>query len=96
MLSIQQIRADLKEIRYYYSKQKEFDGFSALLKNTIFQKVQVYNAAISKAPIRLFELYVVLYMQNNSLAALAYDWDLSNDYVKDLNRQLCQYLQANI
>ena len=96
MISIQQIRADLKEIRYYYSKQKEFDSYSVFVGNIIFEKVKAYNLAIQKAPIRLYELYVALYVQNNSLAALSYDWDLSNDYIKDLNKQLCEYLQEHL
>lgn len=47
---------------------------------------------MKNAPARLFNLYISLYTQNNTQAALAYDWDFSNDYIKQLNKQLCEYL----
>lgn len=93
MVSMQEIRKDLREIRYYYAKQKDLDKASKeIAENAISEKVNKYNQVIKNAPVRLFDLYISLYTQNNTQAALAYDWDLSEDYIKQLNKQLCLYL----
>jgi hypothetical protein len=52
----------------------------------------MYNQAVKDAPARLYDLYISLYVQNNSQAALAYEWDYTNDYIKRLNNRLCEYL----
>lgn len=96
MLSIQQIREDLREIRYYYSKQKMFDSAAKVIASALLEKVDRYNQAMKGAPARLYEVYISLYVQNNTQAALAYDWDLSVDYLKLLNRQLCEFLQKSL
>ena len=93
MLSIQEIREDLREIRYYYSKQKMFDSATKVIASALLDKVERYNQAMKNASARLYDLYYSLYVQNNTQAALAYDWDLSVDYLKLLNRQLCEFLQ---
>ena len=93
MVTMQTIRRDLREIRYYYGKQMHLDNVTAsIAENVISEKVSRYSEAIGKAPIRLYDLYVMLYTQNNTQAALAYDWDYSEDYIRQMNRQLCEYL----
>ncbi len=97
MLSLAQIRTDLKEIRYYYSKQKLFDSLSkSVAENAVIEKAAQYNHAVKNAPARLYDVYVSLYVQNNSQAALAYDWDVSSDYIKMLNKRLCEFLQTQL
>lgn len=93
MVTMQTIREDLREIRYYYSKRELFDNVSkVVLPNSVLDKAERYNRAVAGAPVRLYDLYVSLYVQNNTQAALAYDWDFSPDYIKQLNKQLCEYL----
>ncbi len=93
MVTMRQIREDLREIRYYYSKRELLDKASkVILPNSVLEKVERYNQAVANAPIRLYDLYVSLYVQNNTQAALSYDWDFSPDYIKQLNKQLCEYL----
>lgn len=93
MVTMQQVRNDLRGIRYFYSKQKMFEDASrCIVANSVLEKVERYNQAMKNAPARLFDLYISLYTQNNTQAALAYDWDFSNDYIKQLNKQLCEYL----
>ena len=97
MPTIQQIRRDLEEIRYYYAKQKEFDGASKNVgASSIAAKVERYNAAVRKAPPRLYDVYVSLYVNNNTQLVLSFDWDCSPDYVKRLNRRLCEFLQKEL
>ena len=93
MKTMQEVRQDLNEIRYYYSKQKLFDSTAqSVVGNAVLEKVQRYNRAMKNAPPRLYDVYISLYIQNNTQAALAYDWDFTPDYIKQLNRQLCEYL----
>ena len=66
MISLKQIRQDLRGIRYYYSKQKMFDGLAnSLGQNEIVERAAMYNKAMQKAPIRLYDVYISLYINNN-------------------------------
>lgn len=92
MLTLQRIRKDLRDIRYYYSKQKDFDKAAPIVgKNSVLDKVSKYNKAVRDAPARLYDVYVSLYVNNNTQDALAYDWDCTDDYIRQLNKQLCVY-----
>ena len=54
------IRDDLSEIKYYYSRQKELDGYmSEGLPSNVLNIVQRYANLIQKAPIRLYHVYVI-------------------------------------
>ena len=81
MLTTVQVRNDLKEIRYYYSMKELFDRSSKTVKPlAIVQKVERYNTAMQNAPARLYILYVSLYIDNNTQAVLAEEWQLTTDY----------------
>ncbi|MEG9430570.1 MAG: hypothetical protein VZQ61_06600 [Christensenellaceae bacterium] len=95
MLTPDQIRTDLREIRYYYSMQELFDRSAKTVKPlAILQKVERYNKAMENAPARLYVIYVSLYVNNNSQATLADDWGFTREYIKDLNQKLIEYLQS--
>ena len=75
MITINQVREDLKEIRYYYSMQKLFDSAANTVKPVaILNKVDRYNAVMKLAPAKLYIIYMSLYVQNNTQAALADEW----------------------
>lgn len=95
MLTMVQVRNDLKEIRYYYSMKELFDRSSKTVKPlAIVQKVERYNTAMQNAPARLYILYVSLYIDNNTQAVLAEEWQLTTDYMKELNNKLIYFLQS--
>ena len=97
MLTINQVREDLREIRYYYSMQKLFDSAANTVKPVaILNKVERYNSAIKTAPARLYILYVSLYVNNNSQTALADDWGYTREYIKEMNQKLVEYLQKTL
>lgn len=97
MTTIQQIKADLREIRYYYAKQKDLDGAAHTVGTSkISQKLERYNAAVRNAPIRLYDLYISLYVNNNTQLVVSFDWDCTVDHIKRLNRQLCLFLQKEL
>ncbi len=93
MKTMQTIREDLREIRYYYAKQKMFDNASkTIVTCSVAEKVSRYNQVVKYAPARLFDLYISLYVQNNTQEALAFDWNFSTAYIKQLNKKLCEFL----
>ena len=94
MSDLEKVREDLKDIRYYYAHKQVFERASAeQIVNNVIRKAERYNRAMEQAPPILFDLYVSLYIQNNTQAAFAYDRDYSVNYIKDLNNSLCGYLR---
>lgn len=92
MKKINEVREDLKEIRYYCSKQKDFENAARTVgSSTAVEKVKAYNEVIKTAPIRLYDLYVSLYVNNNTQAVVAEDWGLTSDYVRKMNKKLYEY-----
>ncbi len=62
MLTLKQIRNDLKDIRYYYSRKEALEqGFRVVGTNDIVDKTKRYNTVIQSAPTRLYDIYVGLY-----------------------------------
>lgn len=97
MLTINQVREDLREIRFYYSMQSLFDSAANSVRPVaILNKVERYNAAIKTAPAKLYILYVSLYVNNTSQAALADDWGYTREYIKEMNQKLVEYLQKTL
>ena len=97
MLSVQQVRADLREIKYYYAMKDKIESTLNLVKpTTTLQKVQAYNIAMEKAPVRLYTVYVALYMKNKSMTVLAIEWGFSFEYIRHQNNNLIKYLQNAI
>lgn len=95
MKTLQEIREDLAEIKFYYANEKEIIAagkVTGLIR--LAETVKAYNEAVSNAKGQLYILYVALYVHNNSQMVVADDWDCSVDYVKRLNRQLLHYLQG--
>ena len=94
-MTIEQIREDLREIRYYYSMQEMIDkSAKKVCPRALLQKVERYAKAMENAPARIYVVYISLYVNNNSQTALADDWGYSREYVRDLHSQLVAYLQS--
>ena len=93
MATRKEVRDDLNEIRFYYSKKDIFDITAKELKSVaLLEKIKKYNTAMEQAPANLFIVYVSLYMNNNTQEALAADWDYSQQYISYLNVKLVNYL----
>ena len=93
-MTLQQIRQELRDIRYYYSHKELFDNIiDVVLPSTLTDKILRYNKAMERAPVRLLDIYIVLYLNGRTQASVAADRGYSNDYIKQMNLQLCQYLQ---
>ena len=58
--------------------------------------MELYNEAVRNAPVKLYEVYVSLYVNNNTLLTLSFDWDCSLEYVKRLARELQSFLKEQL
>lgn len=94
MLPLSTIREDLKEIRYYYARQKIFDaaiGGKGL--NAVLKKVEKYTEAVKSAPPRLYDLYVCLYVKNYTQEGLSEELGYTPEYIRMQNKSLLLFLQ---
>ena len=92
MKTVEQIREELRDIRHYYSNKKDFEKVESVLgRPSALEMVERYNLIIKDAPIRLFNLYVCLYMDNNSQENVSRDWGFSIGYIKQLNKKLYDF-----
>ena len=94
-MTIQDVKRDLQDVRYYYSRRSVFDEeLFACKKNTVVEKAYRYGWAMQSAPPRLYELYISLYVENKTQAAVAQEWNVCDGHIKNLNRQLREFLLA--
>lgn len=57
-MTLEQVKSDLKEIQYYYANQKDLEGAARIIGTSkIAEKVKLYNEAVRKAPVKLYEVY---------------------------------------
>lgn len=93
-MTTKEIRNDLKDIRYYYSRKDKIDRASENIgANGIYAKVEKYNKAICKAPLRMYDLYIGLYQENNTIETLAGNICYSFEYVAKLNQKLIKFFE---
>lgn len=97
MKTLNGIREDLKEIRYYYARKQAMEnGFLSTGKNGVVAKAEKYNQAIQTAPIRLYDIYVGLYVNNYTQEAYSMELNYTPEYIQRLNKQLLKFLQGVI
>lgn len=89
-----QIREELNQIKYYYSRKAMFDKASESVgAYCITDRIGKYNEAVRYTSPRLYEVYVALYIENNTFDSLATKLGYSYDYIQKLNRKLVRYFQ---
>ena len=97
MISLGEIRKDLKEIRYYYSRKEMFDkAFKEVASNVIYEKVCKYNEAVKYAPPQLFDLYISLYVKGMTQEVFAYEFCYTPEHIQRLNKKLLFFLQSKL
>lgn len=97
MKTLTEIREDLKEIRYYYSRKKMFDEASKVVgKSNVMAKVERYSEAIRDAEPRFYDLYINLYVKGFTQEGLAAEMNYTTEYIQILNKRLVLYLQKNL
>ena len=94
-MTLNEIREDLREIKFYYSMKKTFDS-SEVRSVATLNKVDKYNKIMESAPAKLYILYVELYINNNTQTSLADMWCYSREYIQDIHTKMCEYIQKNL
>lgn len=94
-MTIEKIREELQDVRYYYSRKEMFDrAKDCVAKNAAIGLAKKYGNAVRDAPPRLYDIYVTLYVENNTQASAAEKWGYSEGYIRNLNRQLYAFFQS--
>lgn len=97
MISLDEIREDLKDVRYFYMRKKVFEsnaknvGVSAIQK-----KVERYNAAVLNASAKLYDLYIGLYVDGKTQSLYSAEMGYSEKHIQKQNKQLLLFLQENL
>lgn len=93
MKTIKEIRADLRDIRYYFSRKESFEKLSGLnIRCEIEEKIKHYNKLMASANPNLIDLYINLYLRENTQEGVSYDMGYSQTYIYKLNRRLLEFL----
>ncbi|MCM1295584.1 MAG: hypothetical protein NC311_08575 [Muribaculaceae bacterium] len=96
MITLNEIREDLKDIRYYYLRKPMFEEalkFTGRM-NEIKGKVDMYNEIMLKAQPRMYDLYYSLYIRNHTQESLSEELGYTPEYIQKLNKRLLKYLQT--
>ncbi len=97
MMTLEAIRTDLNEVRYYYTRKKVIDeAIETVGTNTILEKVKRYNNAMRVAQPQLYDLYVCLYTRNYTQEGVSLEWNYTPQYIQKLNKKLLLYLQKQL
>ena len=98
MVDYKTVKDDLNDIRFFYARKDIFENGSQTIgeNDGIIDKVKKYNELVRKAPARLYEMYISMYLQNNTLESLAASVGLSYVSVQRTNGQLIKYLKKEI
>lgn len=97
MITLNQVREELKDIRYYMSRKAVFDkSASCVGKITIEKRIELYNRYICDATPRLYDLYVSLYLDNNTQESLSEKLGYSMVHIGRLNADLIRFFQQKL
>jgi len=97
MMTLEAIRADLREIRYYYAHKELFDSaVGGLGGYIVLEKIKRYNEAVRHAPLKLVDIYIHLYIKNYTQEGLSVELNYSPEHIQRLNKQLLLFLQAKL
>ena len=92
MITIETIKRELENIRYYYARKDMFEkAFDSVGKNAILQTVSRYNAIICSAPPKIYEMYVSLYIECCTYEAAAEALCYSVNYVYKTNKKIVDF-----
>ena len=97
MKELKEIKKELLEIRHYYSNIKgKCSGEKIGVVNNIEERVAKYNEAVKNAPLLLYELYCAMYIEGNTIEALADKWCFNYTTILRRHLKLVKYFQSVI
>lgn len=93
MITQEEIKNELKDIRFYYSKKTMFEAaFKETKGNNISELVDKYNEAMKNAPTKLYGIYVCLYVHGETQESIANEMSYTPFYIYKLNNKLIEFL----
>lgn len=96
-MTLEQIRNDLKDIRYYHSRKELLDKAIQLSgQSEILKKIDLYNTAMQSASPKLLDVYYSLYFKNHTQESLSDELGFTVDYIYKMNKQLLKFLQKQL
>ena len=96
-VSSEQVRADLREIRYYYSRKDQLEDASHSIGSLPIKRLlEKYNCVIREAPLRLYDLYACLYLRGQTQEAIALELGYTPQYIRKLINELFVFFRKNI
>ena len=96
-MTLDAIRKELKEVRYYYARRAIFDKALREVGNkNIMDFVKKYNDAVSTASPKLYDIYISLYVNYHTQEQLSEELNYSPDYVRKRNKDLLKFLQNKL
>lgn len=92
MVTFEEIKNDLIDIKFYYIRKKSMDeAFRSLGYNSVIKKVEKYNELIKSAPPQLYDLYVQLYINHHTQESYADLMGYTREYITKVNKRLVHY-----
>lgn len=97
MYTEEKIKEELEELKYYYQQKEKLDEYRTELTCSVIEELpERYARVMCCAPIKLYHVYVGLYMKGWSQGALAREMGYTRYYVQILNGRLIEYLKGNL
>ena len=82
MKTLDEIRRELKHIRYFYLHRAEMEiGFQETGGNLVLEIIKAYNKAIYSAEPKLYHLYISLYHRGLTQEAFAAECNYEPEYI---------------
>lgn len=97
MIKTEQIKRELKEVRYYFLRKDNMDElFRQIGQTGLWKLAHKYNNAIRSAPARLYDLYGCLYVQNKTQEAVSQELGYSPEYIRKFVKELFVFFQKKL
>ena len=96
-MTLDAIRKELKEVRYYYGRRAIFDKALREVGNkNMMDLVKKDNDAVRTARPKHYDIYISLYVNYHTQEQLSEELNYSPDYVRKLNKDLLKFLQNKL
>lgn len=97
MYADEKIKKELEEIKYYYLQKEKLDAYmTELTCSSVMELIERYSETIRHAPIKLYHVYVGLYIKGWSQGVVAREMGYTRYYVQILNGKLIEFLQERL
>ena len=97
LITAEQVREDLKNIRYYYAHKESMESsFKITRETSVVNLAAKYNGIVREAPIKLYDLYANLYLRNITQEALSIVMNYTPQYIRLLNKELVDFFQKQL